>query len=31
MAGNLAVTGIDPGSWKVTILPLPKRFSQEPP
>lgn len=22
------MTGIDPGSWKVTVLPLPKRFSR---
>jgi hypothetical protein len=28
MAGDGGVTGIDPASWQVTILPLPKRFSR---
>ena len=28
MAGDAGVTGIDPDSWQVTILPLPKRFSR---
>ena len=28
MATNVSVQGIDPGSWRVTILPLPKGFSR---
>ena len=28
MARNASVTGIEPDSWQVTILPLPKRFSR---
>jgi hypothetical protein len=28
MAGAPGVTGIDPESWQITILPLPKRFSR---
>src|SRR5215510_9477107 len=28
MAANAVVTGIDPGTWRVTILPLPRRFSR---
>jgi hypothetical protein len=28
MTDAAGVTGIDPGSWQVTILPLPKRFSR---
>ena len=28
MAGAPGVTGVDPNSWQVTILPLPKRFTR---